>query len=102
MLNLKTYVDGIAKIAGAGSFAPAKSQVEAIFEILKNDFSDEDFQFACEQIVKNEALYDKIPCPAVFYGYIKKLEKDRALAEALKWIDESREREKLNKKQFFN
>lgn len=40
---------------------------EKFFELMKNDFSDEEFNAICGDICKTENLYNKYPDPYLFY-----------------------------------
>ena len=39
----------------------------AFYNLMKNDFTDDEFQKVCEHICKNEILYNKYPTPPLFY-----------------------------------
>ena len=49
---------------------------KAFYEMMKNDFTDDEFQKASERICKEENLYNKYPTPPMFYKH-KTTKEDR-------------------------
>jgi len=45
-----------------------------LWKLLRDDFTDEEFNYSCECILKNEVLYNKPPPPNMFYKYKPKTE----------------------------
>lgn len=62
----KTALMGMIQLKG---LEVSESYVDDLWGLIKNDFTDEEFQYACAQIIKNDSLYNKQPDPQLFYKY---------------------------------
>src|SRR3972149_5625548 len=47
----------------------SEGYLDDLYELLKEDFTDKEFEFACNLILKKETLYGKQPPPVLFYKY---------------------------------
>jgi len=53
------------------NLAVDEGYVQDLYTTIKNDFSDEQFEHACQEVLKHEGLYNKQPDPQLFYKYKK-------------------------------
>ena len=55
----------------------APDHTEMLYSLLKDDFTDGDFEIICVRITKNDTLYNKYPDPALFAKHKKELDYER-------------------------
>jgi hypothetical protein len=71
MLNEKIFMTKIFQIAELKSMQVSKEYVKLLYDLLKGDFTDDEFVSICVHILKNEELYGKMPEPRHFYKHKK-------------------------------
>ena len=67
MLDKKVFNRCLASILITNDIEINLEKNKAFYELMKNDFTDEEFQRASERICKEENLYNKYPTPPMFY-----------------------------------
>lgn len=80
MLDKKVFADCLGMILITNDIKTKDITTKSLYELLKNDFNNEEFSKVCLEICKEEALYGKYPTPNMFYKH-KKKEKDTILVE---------------------
>jgi hypothetical protein len=63
-----------------------ENRTKALYELMKNDFTDDEFQKASERICKAETLFNKYPTPPMFYKQ-KATRDDKCFVECQKFLD---------------
>jgi hypothetical protein len=63
-----------------------ENRTKALYELMKNDFTDDEFQKASERICKEETLYNKYPTPPMFYKQ-KATREEKCTIECQKFLD---------------
>jgi hypothetical protein len=69
MINKDLFKKQYTTLCQIKQIAIDKDYVITLWDLIKNDFTDEQFQYACREIIKNEQLYNKQPDPNLFYKY---------------------------------
>lgn len=69
MISIKTFVEGIMAIAVDNGITPSDKWQEVVYNNIKNDFTDIEFTNACQRIMKDLKLYDKMPTTNQFLQY---------------------------------
>lgn len=59
---------------------------KVFYDLMKNDFTDDEFQVVCERICKEEQLYNHYPPAVMFYKY-KTNDTDRCSIECQNFLD---------------
>lgn len=80
MLDKKVFLNCLGIILATHDIEPKEITTKSLYELLKNDFTNEEFSKACMDICKEEALYGKYPTPNMFYKR-KKQEQNNILVE---------------------
>jgi hypothetical protein len=76
MLDKKIFVTKIIQIAELKGLTLLENYAKSMYDLIKNDFTDEEFVQICDYILKNEELYNKMPEPRHFYKH-KKCEEEQ-------------------------
>jgi len=85
MINEKTFNQCIITIITLKDIEINNKKSKLLYNLMKNDFTDEQFQNACNHITKLETLYNKYPSPEMFYKY--KIESSIKQLESQEQID---------------
>jgi len=80
MLNKKKFNENICKICTFNNVKIDKIRHKTLYDFLKNDFIDKQFDRVCNEIIKNDELYNKYPTPKMFYAKRKSVDQKRRLA----------------------
>ena len=67
MLNKNTFLNCIGMILIMHDIEPNETLTNTLYELMKDDFTDEEFEKASQRICKEENLYNKYPTPPLFY-----------------------------------
>lgn len=67
MLNFSKFDKLISTIIYFGNIQYSKTMTEHLYNLMKNDFTDDEMKAICEDICKHEELYGKYPSPKMFY-----------------------------------
>ena len=73
MLNLKVFTECVFGISVAESIEIREGWHDVVFEAIKDSFTDDEFRFACVQVLKDtNEFYGKMPTPRMFLKYAVK------------------------------
>ena len=64
-------------------------QTNILFNLIKDDFTDEEFGNMCVEICKTEELYNKYPDPKLFYDRKKDSKKTILIEEGTFFLDDT-------------
>lgn len=67
MLDFKKFDKLISTILYFGNIQYSKTMTENMYNLMKNDFTDDEMKVICEDICKREDLFGKYPTPKMFY-----------------------------------
>jgi len=67
MLSKESFLNNFAILLGLNDIPIDEAKTKAFYDLMKNDFTDEEFEQACSRICKEENLYGKYPIPKLFY-----------------------------------
>lgn len=67
MLDFKKFDKLISTIVYFGNIQYSKTMTENLYNLMKNDFTDDEMKIICEDICKHEDLFGKYPSPKMFY-----------------------------------
>ena len=67
MLNFNKFDKLISTILYFGNVQYSKTMTDNMYNLMKNDFTDEEMKVICEDICKHEDLFGKYPTPKMFY-----------------------------------
>ena len=67
MLDFKNFDKLISTILYFNNTQYSKTMTQNLYNLMKNDFSDDEMKKICEDICKHEELYGKYPSPKMFY-----------------------------------
>lgn len=67
MLNFNKFDKLISTILYFGNVQYSKTMTENMYNLMKNDFTDDEMKVICEDICKHEDLFGKYPTPKMFY-----------------------------------
>ena len=67
MLNYNKFDKYISTILYFGNTPYSKTMTEHLYNLMKNDFTDDEMKVICEDICKREELFGKYPSPKMFY-----------------------------------
>lgn len=67
MLDFKNFDKLISTILYFGNIQYSKTMTENLYNLMKNDFTDDEMKVICEDICKREDLFGKYPTPKMFY-----------------------------------
>lgn len=73
----ETFKKGLLSVLEMNNITTKPEWFINLWSLLKNDFTDDEFYYACDCILKNEELYGKPPPPRLFYKYKPKTELSR-------------------------
>jgi hypothetical protein len=76
MLDNRIFMTKIFQIAELKSLQVPDKYAKSLYELIKNDFNDEEFVNVCDHILKHEDLYNKMPEPKHFYKR-REIERDK-------------------------
>jgi len=90
MLDFKKFDKLISTIVYFGNIQYSKTMTENLYNLMKNDFSDDEMKIICEDICKHEDLFGKYPIPKMFYDR-KKQDKNNTvlIIEGQFYLDDS-------------
>lgn len=86
MLDKNIFLNCMGEILVAHQIKPDEQKMRIFYDLMKNDFTDDEFQAVCERICKEETLYNKYPTPPMFYKY-KTSRDDVRDVECQKFLD---------------
>lgn len=66
------FLRGYAGLAVFTGVEVSETALKAAFNLMKDDFGNEEFLRICEDIAKTENLYGRLPIPKLFYDRRKK------------------------------
>lgn len=69
MLNKKIFMTKTIQIAELKGLNLSENYAKSMYNLIKDDFTDEEFTQICNFILKNEELYNKMPEPRHFYKH---------------------------------
>ena len=69
MLDKEVFLKCIFGLLTMNDINPDDEKTKMFYDLMKNDFTDGEFQVVCERICKEETLYNKYPTPSMFYKY---------------------------------
>ena len=67
MLDFKKFDRLISTILYFNNTQYSKTMTENLYNLMKNDFTDDEMKVICEDICKHEELFNKYPSPKMFY-----------------------------------
>lgn len=67
MLDFKKFDRLISTILYFNNTQYSKTMTENLYNLMKNDFTDDEMKIICEDICKHEELFNKYPSPKMFY-----------------------------------
>lgn len=67
MLDFKKFDRLISTILYFNNTKYSKTMTENLYNLMKNDFTDDEMKVICEDICKHEELFNKYPSPKMFY-----------------------------------
>lgn len=67
MLNKRVFVNCLGGILLTHGIEPKDEKTKGLYDLMKNDFGDSEFESVCEKICKEEELFGKYPTPPMFY-----------------------------------
>jgi hypothetical protein len=87
MLNKKIFMMKLLQIAELKGINPSENYTKSMYDLLSNDFINEEFANICDYILKNEELYGRMPEPRHFYKHKITKESKRVpeLDAAVQW-----------------
>lgn len=89
-MDKKQYIKSLTTLLYFKNVPTNEKHTEFLFNLLKNDFTNEEFNKACEDICKREELYNKYPDPKLFYDRKQKNEPDMvSIVEGMFYLDDT-------------
>lgn len=67
MLDFKKFDRLISTILYFNNTQYSKTMTENLYNLMKNDFTDDEMKVICEDVCKHEELFNKYPSPKMFY-----------------------------------
>jgi len=67
MLDFKKFDKLISTILYFGNIQYSQTMTENLYNLMKNDFTDDEMKIICEDICKRSELFGKYPMPKMFY-----------------------------------
>lgn len=67
MLDFKKFDKLISTILYFNNTQYSNTMTENLYNLMKNDFTDDEMKVICEDICKHEELFNKYPSPKMFY-----------------------------------
>lgn len=86
MLEKQIFLKCFFGLLTMNDIKPDDEKTKMFYDLMKNDFTDGEFQVVCERICKEETLYNKYPTPSMFYKY-KTSRNDVRDIECQKFLD---------------
>src|SRR6056297_3040950 len=94
MLAENTFKKTVAVMSQAGGFEVDADWARAVYRIMAQDFTDDNFENVCMKILRGEKFYGKPPAVEVFYRYLDqpsheesdRIEARKIFVEALDWF----------------
>ena len=69
MLDFEVFIQGLYLIRTTAGCDLKENYLDAVYGIIKDDFTDNEFQCAVRDILRQEELYGKMPTPKQFLKY---------------------------------
>ena len=95
MLSKNVFLNCMGMILVANDIEPKENTTKALYDLMKNDFTDNEFEIVCERICKEEQLYNHYPPAVMFYKY-KTNDSDRCSVECQNFLDKVEDYLNLN------
>ena len=89
MLSRQSFEKNIGMLLYFNSVDINKDKNSFLYEMIKNDFEDDEFGRICIDICKTEELYNKYPTPKMFYKRRKSTEKQILIQEGIFYLDDT-------------
>ena len=89
MLNRNTFDKNMSMLLMFKNIKANKQQNDFFYNLLKDEFTDEEFANTCVDICKTEELYNKYPDPKLFYDRKKEKQKTILIEEGAFYIDDT-------------
>ena len=87
MLSLKEFNKNISSLLYFSEVPVDEVKNNFLYNLLKNDFEDDEFAEVCVDICKKEEFYGRYPAPKLFYDRKKTKEKTILIREGSFYID---------------
>ena len=87
MLSLKEFNKNISSLLYFAEVPVDEVKNKFLYNLLKNDFEDEEFGEVCVDICKKEEFFGRYPAPKLFYDRKKTKEKTVLIREGSFYID---------------
>lgn len=94
MMDMSKFKKAMSRLVTIKNIEINKAMNDALYELMQDDFTDEEFEGLCVYIVKHENLYNKYPDPTLFYKHKQKkpspkqIEDARVMSEFVEFFDE--------------
>jgi hypothetical protein len=89
MLNRQSFEKNIGMLLYFNSVDINKDKNNFLYEMIKNDFEDDEFGRICIEICKTEELFNKYPTPKMFYKRRKSTEEQILIEEGVFYLDDT-------------
>lgn len=89
MLSRKIFEKNLFMVIYFQSVEADKEKNNFLYNLLKDDFNDEEFEQICLDICKTEQLYNKYPTPNMFYSRQKQAQETILVAEGVFYLDDT-------------
>lgn len=89
MLSRQLFEKNIGMLLYFHSVDISKDKNSFLYEMIKNDFEDNEFGSICLDICKTEELFNKYPTPKMFYKRRKSTEKQILIEEGVFYLDDT-------------
>lgn len=86
MLDKKVFLKCLFGLLTMNDIKPDDEKTKLFYDLMKNDFTDNEFEIVCERICKEEHLYNHYPPAVMFYKY-KTNDSDKCSIECQNFLD---------------